>query len=89
MFVNVGFGNLVNADSIVSLGVFGGAPSRRLCQEAADKGMLVDLTEGRKTRAVIQMDSGYVIKSANEVDTIGRKLDKKLRSVEDVEGRKD
>ena len=62
--VNIGFGNIVAANRIISIISPESAPIKRIIQEARDKGMLVDATYGRRTRAVVVVDSGHIILSA-------------------------
>lgn len=62
--VNIGFGNLVSDIRIVSIVLPESAPVKRLCQDAKEKGMLIDATYGRKTKSVIVTDSEHVILSA-------------------------
>ena len=62
--INIGFGNLVSDIRIVSIVLPESAPVKRLCQEAREKGMLIDATYGRKTKSVIVTDSEHVILSA-------------------------
>lgn len=69
-FINVGFGNIVNADKIVSIISPEAAPVKRMVQTAKDAGRAVDATCGRKTRAVLVMDSGHLMLSALLPDTI-------------------
>ncbi len=68
--VNIGFGNLAAASRILSIVSPESAPIKRIIQESRDKGVLVDATFGRRTRAVIIMDSGHVILSAILPETI-------------------
>lgn len=69
-FINVGFGNIVNADKIVGIISPEAAPIKRMVQTAKDAGVAVDATCGRKTRAVLVMDSGHLMLSALLPDTI-------------------
>ena len=62
--VNIGFGNLVSAQRVVAIVSPESAPVKRLGQEARERGMLIDASFGRKTRAVLVMDSGHVIWSS-------------------------
>lgn len=62
--INVGFGNLVSDERIVSIVVPESAPVKRIAQEAREKGMLIDATYGRKTKSVIVMDSEHVVLSS-------------------------
>ena len=74
--VNIGFGNIVSANRIISIVSPESAPIKRLVQEAKDSKMAVDATYGRRTRAVIIMDSGHVILSAVQPETVASRLDK-------------
>ena len=62
--INIGFGNLVNANRIITVVSPDSAPIKRIVQEAKDKGSLIDASFGRKTKAVIIMDSDHVVLSA-------------------------
>ena len=73
-FINVGFNNVLNASRVVSLVSSDAAPSKRLVQEAKDKGRAIDCTCGRKTRSVIVTDSDHVILSALQPETIFKRL---------------
>ena len=68
--VHVGFGNMVVADRIVAIISPSSAPIKRLKEEAREAGLLVDGTQGRKTRAILIMDSRHVIMSAIQPETI-------------------
>ncbi|HNX15253.1 MAG TPA: DUF370 domain-containing protein [Oscillospiraceae bacterium] len=72
--INVGFGNLVAAERIVSIAGFDTQPVKRLAQDAKAEGRLVDTTYGRKTKAIILTDSGYVIASALQPETIAGRI---------------
>ena len=74
--INIGFGNIVNSTKIVSIVSPESAPIKRIIQEAKDNKMAVDATYGRRTRAVIIMDSGHVILSAVQPETVANRLDK-------------
>lgn len=80
-FINIGFGNIVSAERIITIVSPESAPVKRIVQEAKDKGTAVDATCGRRTRAVIIMDSGHVILSAIQPETVAGRVDKK----EDIE----
>ncbi|HHX29132.1 MAG: DUF370 domain-containing protein [Bacillota bacterium] len=73
--VNIGFGNIVSAGRIVAMVSPESAPIRRIIGEARDRGMLVDATHGRRTRAVIVADSGHVVLSAVNPETVVSRLD--------------
>ena len=73
--VNIGFGNMVPAARIVALVGNESAPIKRLIQDARDRGLLVDATQGRRTRAVVVADSGHIILSAIQPDTIAGRME--------------
>ena len=62
--VNIGFGNMVSAERIITVVSPDSAPIKRMIQEAKERGMLIDASYGRKTRAVIIMDSDHIVLSA-------------------------
>jgi len=72
--INIGFGNIVPAGRIVAMVGNDSAPVKRLIQDAREKGSLVDATQGRRTRAVIITDSGHIILSAIQPETIAGRL---------------
>lgn len=75
--VNIGFGNIVAVNRIVAIVGPESAPIKRVIQEAREKGMLIDATYGRRTRAVIISDSGHVILSAVQPETVANRLSSK------------
>ena len=80
--INIGFGNIVSANRIISIVSPESAPIKRLVQEAKDSKMAVDATYGRRTRAVIIMDSGHVILSAVQPETVASRLDRDINKEE-------
>lgn len=76
--INIGFGNTVSADKIVAIVSPDSAPIKRMVQDAKDNGTAIDATFGRKTRAVIIMDSDHVVLSAVQAETIATRLDKDI-----------
>ena len=74
-FINIGYGNMVAVDRIVTLVSPDSAPIKRLIQDAKDEGRVIDVTCGRKTRAVLITDSEHVILSAIQSETIANRLD--------------
>ena len=74
-FINVGFGNMVSASRIVAIASPDSAPVKRLVQDAKDEGRVIDVSCGRRTRAVIVTDSDHVILSAIVAETISNRLD--------------
>ena len=73
--INIGFGNIVSAERIVSIVSPESAPIKRLVQEAKDAKTAIDATYGRRTRAVIIMDSGHVILSAVQPETVAGRVE--------------
>ncbi len=82
--VNIGFGNIVAANRIVAIVSPESAPIKRIIQEAREKGILIDATYGRRTRAVIVVDSGHVILSAVQPETVANRLTSKESSNEEM-----
>ncbi len=72
--INIGFGNMVSASRIIAIVSPDSAPIKRVIVEARDRGMLIDATYGRRTRAVIAADSGHVILSAVQPETVKHRL---------------
>lgn len=72
--INIGFGNMVNATRIIAIVSPDSAPIKRIIQDARDKGMLIDATYGRKTRAVVVTDAGFVVLSAIQPETVGNRM---------------
>ena len=68
--INIGFGSLVSAGRVLAVVAPDSAPIKRVVQEARDRGMLIDASYGRKTKAVILMDTDHVILSAIPTETI-------------------
>lgn len=81
--INIGFGNIVSANRIIVIVSPESAPIKRIIGEARDRGMLVDATYGRRTRAVIITDSGHVILSAVQPETVKHRLQSKEAAVEE------
>ena len=76
--INVGFGNIVIASRIVAIVSPESAPIKRIIQDAKENKSVIDATYGRKTRAVLVMDSGHIILSAVQPETIASRLDKEI-----------
>lgn len=72
--VNIGFGNIVSAGRIIAIISPESAPVKRLIGESREKGVLIDATYGRRTRAVIIADSGHIILSAVQPETVKHRL---------------
>jgi len=75
--INIGYGNIVSANKIVAIVSPESAPIKRIIQETREKGMLVDATYGRRTRAVIITDSDHVVLSAVQPETVAQRLSNK------------
>ena len=75
--VNIGFGNIVSANKLIVIVSPESAPIKRIIQEARDRGMLIDATYGRRTRAVIITDSDHIILSAVQPETIAHRINSK------------
>ena len=74
--INIGFGNIVSANRIIAIVSPESAPIKRMVQEAKENGNAIDATCGRRTRAVLIMDSGHIIMSAVQPETVAGRLDK-------------
>ena len=80
---NIGFGNMVSANRLVAIVSPESAPIKRIIQEAKDRGMCIDATYGRRTRAVIVTDSGHVILSAIQPETVANRLSDRADTQDD------
>ncbi|WP_045165538.1 MULTISPECIES: extracellular matrix/biofilm regulator RemA [Caldicellulosiruptor] len=72
--INIGFGNIVSANRLIAIVSPDSAPIKRIIQEARERGMLIDATYGRRTRAVIITDSDHVILSAVQPETVAHRV---------------
>lgn len=79
--VNIGFGNIIAANKIVAIVSPESAPIKRMVQEAKDAKTAIDATCGRRTRAVLIMDSGHIILSAVQPETIAGRVDKDIPAI--------
>lgn len=84
-FINVGFGNMIAADRVVALVSPDSAPVKRLIGEAREAGRIIDVTCGRRTRAVIVTDSDHVILSATQPETISNRLADDVETLDDAD----
>ncbi|MGB9678955.1 MAG: extracellular matrix/biofilm regulator RemA [Thermoanaerobacteraceae bacterium] len=75
--INIGFGNIISANRLIAIVSPESAPIKRTIQEAKNRGMLIDATYGRRTRAVIIMDSDHIILSAVQPETVANRLNSK------------
>ena len=85
--VSVGFGNLISAEKIVSIVSPDSAPIKRMIQEVREKGLLIDASFGRSTKAVIVMDSGNVVLSALPPETIAARCEERTEGENDARER--
>ena len=84
--INIGFGSMVAANRLLAVVAPESAPIKRVIQEARDRGMLIDASYGRKTKAVLLMDTDHVILSAIPTESIySRWMDRQEESVEEDE----
>ena len=74
--INIGFGNMVSANRVLAIVSPESAPIKRIISDVRERGQLVDATYGRRTRAVIIMDSGHVILSALQPETVAGRAGK-------------
>ena len=72
--INIGFGNIVSAERIVSIVSPESAPIKRIVQDAKEKGNLIDATHGRRTRAVIITDSDHIILTYLQSETVANRI---------------
>ena len=72
--INIGFGNMVSSARLIAIVSPESAPIKRIVQDAREQGRLIDATYGRRTRAVIVMDSDHVILSAVQPETVAARL---------------
>jgi regulator of extracellular matrix RemA (YlzA/DUF370 family) len=72
--INIGFGNMVSAGRLIAIVSPDSAPIKRMVQEARDRGVLIDATYGRRTRAVLIMDNDHLVLSALQTETVANRL---------------
>lgn len=72
--VSVGYGNMIMSSKVVAVLSPESAPMRRLKEDARERNMLIDATQGRRTRSIILMDSDHVILSAVQVETLAQRF---------------
>ena len=73
--INIGFGNIVSANRIIAIVGPEAAPVKRMVQDTRERGLLIDATCGRRTRAVLVTDSGHIVLSAVQPETIAHRLE--------------
>ena len=80
--INIGFGNMVNADRVIGIVSPDSAPIKRIVQDAREKGALIDASYGRRTRAVLIMDSDHVILSVIPLESIAGRFEEEQKEGE-------
>ncbi|MBP1586850.1 MAG: DUF370 domain-containing protein [Clostridia bacterium] len=83
-FISVGYGNVVNINRVIAVAAASTAPSKRLISEAKESGRCIDVTQGRRTKAVLIMDSDHVVLSALHVGTVLVRLEAASKGIEDA-----
>jgi len=83
--VNIGFGNTINADRLISIVSPEAAPIKRIIQLAKDKNLAIDATCGRKTKSVIILDSSHVVLSALMPNVIAKRLTKDNIEIDEIQ----
>ena len=83
--INIGFGNLVSAQRLISIVGPDSAPVKRLIQESRDRGMLIDASFGRKTKSVLLMDTDHVILASVSPEILSARMEEKPEP-EETEG---
>ena len=81
--VNIGFGNLVNADKVLAVVSPDAAPVKRMVSRAREDGTLIDATQGRRTKAVLVLDEGSILLSALQTDTVFRRFHAGIQTMEE------
>lgn len=81
--INIGFGNMISSDRLLAIVSPDSAPIKRMIQEARDRGMLIDASYGRRTRAVIIMDTDHVILSAIQPETVAGRAGMKAEETQE------
>ncbi len=81
--INIGFGNVVNADKMIAIINPDSAPVKRMIQNAKDMGIAIDATQGRRTKAVIAMENNQLVLSALQPETLANRFQGKVLSKDD------
>ena len=88
-FINIGFGNMVSANRIIAIASPDSAPIKRLVQDAKEENRVIDVSCGRRTRAVIITDSDHVVLSAIQAETIANRFANDIADDSDDEAEAD
>jgi hypothetical protein len=86
LFIHAGFGSLVSAPRVIAAVSPDSSPVKRMIQEARDRGSLIDATAGRKTRAVLVMDSDHLVLSALTVEELAAELERETQPADQTGG---
>ncbi len=81
--VHIGFNNIIVMNRVIAIASPNSAPTKRAIQEGRSKGLLIDMTNGRRTKAVITTDSGHIILAALTPETIAGRLENHVVSTPD------
>ena len=81
--INIGFGNMVNANRLIAIVSPESAPIKRMIQESKERGMLIDATHGRRTRAVIITDTDHIILTYLQSETVANRLDSEADEIDE------
>ena len=76
-FLNIGFGNVVNTDKVITIITPDSAPAKRLIQKAKEENRLIDATQGRRTRGIILVEGDKIVLSALQPDTLASRFNSK------------
>ena len=87
--INIGFGNMVNANKLLAIVSPESAPIKRIIQESKEKGTLIDATHGRRTRAVLITDNDHVILTYLQSETVANRLNDDMDELDEEEGEDD
>ncbi len=74
MLLNIGFGNMVAVGRLIAIASPDSSPIKRIIQDARERNAVIDATHGRRTRAVVVMDSGHIVLSALQTETLANRL---------------
>lgn len=80
--MNIGFGNVVNTDKIISIVTADSAPAKRVIQKAKEQDSLIDATQGRRTKSVIFMENATVVLSALQPETLALRFNQNPMDIE-------
>ncbi|MBQ3005081.1 MAG: DUF370 domain-containing protein [Clostridia bacterium] len=81
--INIGFGNMVNANRLIAIVSPESAPIKRMIQESKERGMLIDATHGRRTRAVIITDTDHIILTYLQSETVANRLESEADEIDE------